>query len=132
MKTKNNVSVKEVMNNENLSLNAIFNNLQNETKGLLKTNLGAKKEQIYKKNLFKEMNEKEIKKMRKKIRNTTFSLLSNIVETKEKKLIDSFKEFYQQVYCVNDFSFNSIASENTKNEKKEILIKGLEIVKNFK
>lgn len=120
------------VNEKELSLNAIFNNLQSETKGLLKSSLGNKKEQIYKKELFKDMDEKSIKKMRKKIRNTTFSLLSSIVETKEKKLIDSFKEFYQQVYCVNDFSFASIASENTKNEKKEVLIKGLEIVKNFK
>ena len=37
--------------------------------------------------------------------------------------------FYKQVYVLNDFSFSSIASENTKEEKKEILIKGLEIVK---
>ena len=34
-----------------------------------------------------------------------------------------------RVYVLNDFSFSSIASENTKEEKKEILIKGLEIVK---
>lgn len=120
------------VNEKELSLNAIFNNLQSETKGLLKSSLGNKKEQIYKKELFKDMDEKSIKKMRKKIRNTTFSLLSSIVETKEKKLIDSFKEFYQQVYCINDFSFASIASENTKDTKKEVLIKGLEIVKNFK
>lgn len=120
------------VNEKELSLNAIFNNLQSETKGLLKSSLGNKKEQIYKKELFKDMDEKSIKKMRKKIRNTTFSLLSSIIETKEKKLIDSFKEFYQQVYCINDFSFASIASENTKDTKKEVLIKGLEIVKNFK
>ena len=120
------------VNEKELSLNAIFNNLQSETKGLLKSSLGNKKEQIYKKELFKDMDEKSIKKMRKKIRNTTFSLLSSIIETKEKKLIDSFKEFYQQVYCINDFSFASIASENTKDTKKEVVIKGLEIVKNFK
>ena len=47
----------------------------------------------------------------------------------DKKLIEGFIDFYKQVYVLNDFSFSSIASENTKEEKKEILIKGLEIVK---
>ena len=49
-----------------------------------------------------------------------------------KTLVSAFTEFYKQVYKVNDFSFASIASENTKDTKKEVLTKGLQIVKNFK
>lgn len=97
--------------------------------GLFKTSLGTKTE-IYKKELFLGANEKQIKSLRKKFRNVTFNFLSTIATNADKKLIDGFIDFYKQVYVLNDFSFNSIASENTKEEKKEILIKGLEIVKN--
>ena len=67
--------------------------------------------------------------MRKKFRNVTFNFLSSIATNADKKLIDGFIDFYKQVYVLNDFSFNSIASEPTKDEKKAILLKGLEIVK---
>ena len=97
--------------------------------GLFKTSLGTKTE-IYKKELFEGANEKQIKSLRKKFRNVTFNFLSTIANNADKKLIEGFIDFYKQVYTLNDFSFNSIASENTKEEKKAILIKGLEIVKN--
>jgi hypothetical protein len=97
-------------------------------KGLFKTSLGTKTE-IYKKELFDGANEKQIKSLRKKFRNVTFNFLSSIATNADKKLIDGFINFYKQVYVLNDFSFNSIASENTKDEKKAILLKGLEIVK---
>lgn len=99
-----------------------------KTAGLFKTSLGTKTE-IYKKELFEGANEKQIKSLRKKFRNVTFNFLSTIATNADKKLIDGFIDFYKQVYVINDFSFSSIASENTKEEKKKILIKGLEIVK---
>ena len=88
-----------------------------------------KKTEIYKKELFEGANEKQIKSLRKKFRNVTFNFLSTIATNADKKLIEGFIDFYKQVYVLNDFSFSSIASENTKEEKKEILMKGLEIVK---
>lgn len=121
-----------------LSVDSIFKKLESDTNGLLKTSLG-KKTEIYIESLFNGLNEKQKKSTRKKIRNNTFSLLESICkmyEQKEKekltKLIKAFKEFYKEVYKVNDFSFSSIASENTKDTKKEVLTKGLNIVKNFK
>lgn len=96
--------------------------------GLFKTSLGTKTE-IYKKDLFVGANEKQIKSLRKKFRNVTFNFLSSIATNADKKLIEGFIDFYKQVYILNDFSFNSIASDNTKEEKKAILLKGLEIVK---
>lgn len=160
METKNLVSVenvKEVENNKinkvsvkkatakakanstiTLSVESIFKKLESDTNGLLKTSLG-KKTEIYIESLFNGLNEKQKKSTRKKIRNNTFSLLESICkmyEQKDKekltKLIKAFKEFYKEVYKVNDFSFSSIASENTKDTKKEVLTKGLQIVKNFK
>lgn len=132
MTTKvNKVSVeKAVANSKANSLIAldVLKSVKEKNQGLFKTALGTKTE-IYKKELFLEANEKQIKSLRKKFRNVTFNFLSTIATNADKKLIDGFIDFYKQVYVLNDFSFSSIASENTKEEKKEILIKGLEIVK---
>ena len=107
----------------------VLKSVKEKNAGLFKTSLGTKTE-IYKKELFEGANEKQIKSLRKKFRNVTFNFLSTIIATNaDKKLIEGFIDFYKQVYVLNDFSFSSIASENTKEEKKEILIKGLEIVK---
>ena len=106
----------------------VLKSVKEKNAGLFKTSLGTKTE-IYKKDLFVGANEKQIKSLRKKFRNVTFNFLSSIATNADKKLIDGFIDFYKQVYVLNDFSFNSIASENTKDEKKAILLKGLEIVK---
>lgn len=107
----------------------VLKSVKEKNAGLFKTSLGTKKTEIYKKDLFVGANEKQIKSLRKKFRNVTFNFLSSIATNADKKLIDGFIDFYKQVYVLNDFSFNSIASENTKEEKKAILLKGLEIVK---
>lgn len=128
----NNVNVeKAIANTKANSLMAldVLKSVKEKNQGLFKTSLGTKTE-IYKKELFEGANEKQIKSLRKKFRNVTFNFLSTIATNSDKKLIDGFIDFYKQVYTLNDFSFNSIASENTKEEKKAILIKGLEIVKN--
>lgn len=128
----NNVNVEKAsVNAKASSLIAldVLKSVKEKNAGLFKTSLGTKTE-IYKKELFEGANEKQIKSLRKKFRNVTFNFLSTIANNADKKLIDGFIDFYKQVYTLNDFSFNSIASENTKEEKKAILIKGLEIVKN--
>ena len=106
----------------------VLKSIKEKNAGLFKTSLGTKTE-IYKKELFEGANEKQIKSLRKKFRNVTFNSLSTNANNADKKLTEGFVDFYRQVYVLNDFSFNSIASENTKEEKKAILIKGLEIVK---
>lgn len=116
--------------NATISFNELFKTTKEKTNGLLKTSLGQKTE-IYKNSLFDGMDEKKKKAARKKIRNYTYSMLSTIVENKSEKLISAFLDFYKSAYVLNDFSFASIASENTKEEKKTILKKGLEIVKGF-
>lgn len=128
----NNVNVEKASANAKanslIALN-VLKSVKEKNAGLFKTSLGTKTE-IYKKELFLGANEKQIKSLRKKFRNVTFSFLSTIANNADKKLIEGFIDFYKQVYTLNDFSFNSIASENTKEEKKAILIKGLEVVKN--
>lgn len=128
----NNVNVEKASANakaNSLIALDVLKSVKEKNAGLFKTSLGTKTE-IYKKDLFLGANEKQIKSLRKKFRNVTFNFLSTIANNADKKLIDGFIDFYKQVYVLNDFSFSSIASENTKEEKKEILIKGLEIVKN--
>lgn len=127
----NNVSVKKASANvkaNSLIALDVLKRVKEKNAGLLKTSLGTKTE-IYKKELFEGANEKQIKSLRKKFRNVTFNFLSTIATNANKKLIEGFIDFYKQVYVLNDFSFSSIASENTKEEKKAILIKGLEVVK---
>lgn len=128
----NNVNVEKASANakaNSLIALDVLKSVKEKNAGLFKTSLGTKTE-IYKKELFKGANEKQMKSLRKKFRNVTFNFLSTIANNADKKLIDGFIDFYKQVYVLNDFSFNSIASENTKEEKKAILLKGLEIVKN--
>lgn len=128
----NNVNVEKASANakaNSLIALDVLKSVKEKNAGLFKTSLGTKTE-IYKKELFEGANEKQIKSLRKKFRNVTFNFLSTITNNADKKLIEGFIDFYKQVYVLNDFSFSSIASENTKEEKKEILIKGLEIVKN--
>lgn len=128
----NNVNVEKASANakaNSLIALDVLKSVKEKNAGLFKTSLGTKTE-IYKKELFEGANEKQIKSLRKKFRNVTFNFLSTIANNADKKLIEGFIDFYKQVYTLNNFSFNSIASENTKEEKKAILIKGLEIVKN--
>ena len=129
----NNVNVEKASANakaNSLIALDVLKSVKEKNAGLFKTSLGTKTE-IYKKELFEgAANEKQIKSLRKKFRNVTFNFLSTIANNADKKLIEGFIDFYKQVYVLNDFSFSSIASENTKEEKKAILIKGLEIVKN--
>ena len=128
----NNVNVEKASANakaNSLIALEVLKSIKEKNAGLFKTSLGTKTE-IYKKELFEGANEKQIKSLRKKFRNVTFNFLSTIANNADKKLIEGFIDFYKQVYVTNDFSFSSIASENTKEEKKAILIRGLEIVKN--
>lgn len=106
----------------------VLKSVKEKNSGLFKTSLGTRTD-IYKRELFVGANERQMKSLRKKFRNVTFNFLSSIATNADKKLIEGFIDFYKQVYILNDFSFNSIASENTKEEKKAILLKGLEIVK---
>ena len=132
-KNVNKVNATAVVESKKISAKDILSNLQNETAGLLKTNLGTKKATIYREDIFNNCSDKEKKSLRKKLRNTLYSLCSSLIdekeETKKKKLISSFNEFYKQVYIINDYSLQSVCNENLKSEKKEILQNALDICK---
>ena len=132
-KKNNKVENVNVVNNSKVSAKDILANLQKDTQGLLKTSLGTKRESIYQAAIFKNCSDKEKKSLRKKLRNTLFSLCSSLIDEKDdqrkNKLIKSFNDFYKSVYVTNDYTLSSVCNENLKTEKKEILQKGLDICK---
>ena len=116
------------------NINEILDKSKKSTSGLLNTNLGTKKESIYKESIFEGLSDKQKKSARKKIRNYVHAIFESIItKSTEKKnkelsdLINSFVEFYTETYRVNDYSFSSVASENTK--EKDLINNALGIIK---
>ena len=116
------------------NVNEILNNSRKSVESLLVTNKGTKKETIYKDAIFEGLNDKEKKTARKRIRNYVHAIFESIIfSEKEKnkqsvtKLANSFAEFYKETYKVNDYSFSSVASENTKD--KDVINNALAIIK---
>lgn len=115
--------------NKIITLDSVLKSLDTS---LLKTSLGTKNTEIYKEIFFVGMTDKEKKSARRKLRSITFNLFDSIANEKDKeklkKLIAEFKKFYKEVYKVNDYSFSSVASENTKDSKKDVIKKALLII----
>ena len=116
------------------NINDILDKSKKNTSGLLNTNLGTKKESIYKESIFEGLSDKQKKSARKKIRNYVHAIFESIItkntekKTKElNNLINSFVDFYTETYRINDYSFSSVASENTKD--KDIINNALTIIK---
>ena len=96
----------------------------------LVSNAGTKKENLYKEEIFKGMEDSEKKRTRKKIRNLCenfcASVLSITDEKKQLNLAKDFEKFYSNVYRVNDYTLNSILSQNAKDEKISLFANGLQ------
>lgn len=117
-----------------MNVNEILSKSRKQTESLLVTNKGTKKESIYKESIFQDLTDKEKKKARKKVRNYVHSIFESLIKAdadkkKEivKKLAREFADFYCETYKVNDYTFASIASENTK--EKDTINKALLIIK---
>ena len=107
---------------------------QAATASLIQKGTKGHKESIYKSSIFEGLSDKEKKASRKKIRNYVQSLLSSICSADGeslKTLCKEFTDFYQEVYAVNDYSFASLASENTKEETKKAITAALLKVQEF-
>lgn len=98
---------------------SVKNIIEKTTKNL-KTNSG-RNESIYKKEVFEGVeNKKNLRsKLRKIAENFAKTIIAEKNESKLKDLITDFKEFYTAFYLVNDFSVNSICSNNTDEQTKE-------------
>ena len=117
-----------------MNVNEILSKSRKQTESLLVTNKGTKKESIYKDSIFEGLNDKEKKSARKKVRNYVHSIFESLIKANDekkkeivKKLAKEFADFYCETYKVNDYTFASIASENTK--EKDTINKALSILK---
>jgi hypothetical protein len=105
-------------------------------KGLLISNKGQSKESIYKANLFAEMTDKEKKTYRRKIRNLIDNFCDSFLKYNEQnkkqeieKLVIEFDSIYKNIFVKNDYSFDSVSSENSKDTRKKDIIKMFDIIK---
>ena len=117
-----------------MKINEILEKSRKQTESLLTTNKGTKKESLYKESIFVGLNDKQKKSARRKIRNYVHSIFDSLIlankENKKSnvtKLSQEFLAFYKETYRINDFSFASIASENTK--EKDLINNALVILK---
>ena len=117
-----------------MKINEILEKSRKQTESLLTTNKGTKKETIYKDSIFEGLNDKQKKSARRKIRNYIHSIFESLIAAKKEnkkanitKLAKEFAEFYKETYKVNDYSFSSVASENTK--EKALINDALTIIK---
>ena len=117
-----------------MKINEILEKSRKATESLLTTNKGTKKESIYKDTIFEGLTDKQKKSSRRKIRNYVHSIFESLIAAKKEnkkanitKLAKEFSEFYKETYKVNDYSFSSVASENTK--EKALINDALNIIK---
>lgn len=117
-----------------MNINEILEKSRKQTESLLTTNKGTKKESLYKESIFAGLNDKQKRNARRKIRNYVHSIFDSLIlaskENKKSnvtKLSQEFLAFYKETYRINDFSFASIASENTK--EKDLINNALVILK---
>lgn len=117
-----------------MKITEILEKSRKQTESLLTTNKGTKKESIYKESIFEGLNDKQKKSARRKIRNYIHSIFESLIAAKKEnkkanitKLAKEFSEFYKETYKVNDYSFSSVASENTK--EKALINDALTIIK---
>lgn len=123
---------KESAKVEKLSFSKLLETL--DTTGL-HTNSGLKKENLYNSSIYADcLTDNDKKSVRRKIRSLLDNFIGSIIRSEKNKTIcenhcKQFKLFYEQVYRINDFSVESLVSNNTDELKKENLKKMLEIVK---
>lgn len=87
--------------------------------------------EVFKKELIKNLSEKESKAFRRKVRNLLITYAEVICNENGKniKTINAFNKIYQSAYAVNDYTLQSICSDNMKEVNKKILQKALNFAK---
>lgn len=85
---------------------------------------------VFKKELINGMTEAQAKIFRRKIRKMMIAFAETLVNAPtDTKAKQQFNELYKQVYAVNDYTLQSVCSENMKEVNKKILQKALDIAK---
>lgn len=122
--TKNNVNANNV---KKVSVNDIFANLQKVGVNL---SLENSHRSVFKKELINDLTDTQAKVFRRKIRKMILAFAETLCNAPtDAKAKQQFNELYKQVYAVNDYTLQSICSENMKDANKKILQKALDIAK---
>lgn len=113
--------------NKNNVMESIFANL---AKSGINLSLENSHRSVFKKEIINGMTDNQAKIFRRKIRKMMLSFAETLcnapTDATAKK---QFNELYKQVYAVNDYTLQSVCSENMKEVNKKILQKALEIAK---
>lgn len=129
--TKNSVNNNNVNNVNNeakkISMNDIFANL---AKSGINLSLENSHRSVFKKGLINDLTDSQAKIFRRKIRKMILSFAETLCSAPtDAKAKQQFNDLYKQVYAINDYTLQSICSENMKETNKKILQKALEIAK---
>lgn len=123
MATKSN-NVNNVKSN---TIESIFANL---AKSGINLSLENSHRSVFKKELINDLTDSQAKVFRRKIRKMIISFAETLCNAPtDAKAKQQFNDLYKQVYSVNDYTLQSICSENMKEANKKILQKALDIAK---
>lgn len=108
-------------------MDTIFANL---AKSGINLSLENSHRSVFKKELIEGLTDTQAKVFRRKIRKMILAFAETLCNAPtDAKAKAQFNELYKQVYAVNDYTLQSICSENMKEVNKKILQKALEIAK---
>lgn len=124
--------------NTSVKQNVLANVLkQMQNTSVLKTSKGLKKEQLYKQSVFADcLTDREKKTTRRQIRNLLESFIASMLRCKsfaqKEAIAKDFVIFYNEIYAVNDFTIESLTSNNSDEIKKENIGRFLDEIKKYK
>ena len=115
------------------NLNEVMNSFKNERKQ------GNKQSNIYKDVIYNNLNDKERKSLRSKLRRLRNNFAKDIASLHDAKdvkgrnlMIKKFIAFYKSFYKVNDYSFLSLSAKNNDKDTYEFISLMLKIIKESK
>lgn len=127
--TNNNVTnVTNNVNNESTKkVSDIFANL---AKSGINLSLENSHRSVFKKELMENLTDPEQKTFRRKARKLILTFAETLCNAPtDAKAKAQFNELYQSLYAINDYTLQSICSENMREKNKDVLKKALEIAK---
>ena len=124
------MATKATNNVNNVKSNAIESIFANLAKSGINLSLENSHRSVFKKELLENLTDNQAKIFRRKIRKMILSFAETLCNAPtDAKAKQQFNDLYKQVYSVNDYTLQSICSENMKEANKKILQKALDIAK---
>lgn len=112
---------------KNAALNNFFENL---AKSGINLSLSTNKREIFKKELIKDLTDSQAKVFRRKIRKMLIAFAESVISSNGNvEMVNQFNALYTEAYAVNDYTLQSVCSDNMKQINREILQKALQICK---